>query len=730
MKNRGIKKIKNILFLIMTVIIILGIYINIRNSKAEETNSVLLKIEDIEGKISEQRISLIATENEDGTYNVKIPERTDINKITNFYTEKGEQLKFKITEDAVNLILTKEEIENNEINIKALYTDGNTEISNMIKRTDTENEHESLFLENENLQRRYIKNLTFLNDLSEDNINEETKWDVSALQDESVIAWYDGDAEEGFNVYIYSPNGIIYANNDSSYLFAWMTMCLKINGLNNLNTSRVIDMHDMFMFCECIESLDVSSFNTSSVTNMKWMFFSCKALTELNVSSFDTSNVTNMLGMFKYCSNLENLDVSNFNTSGVVNMGSMFAGCYDLVSLNFGEIDTSNATNMEGMFHGCTCLEHLDVKSFDTSNVTDMGLMFGMCMALSELDVSNFDTSNVTDMGSMFIHCKNLRQLDLTTFNTSKVKHMAMMFEDCISLEYMDIRNFDFNVCLNMMGMFYGCSNLKEVIVGNYNTLEENEDIYMSAYCDNMFGDCINLMKIDLKNMPPSVNFKKNGMFRNCSSIKELYFGKYFTVMGECNDWDSPPTDVFDNCGTVGTKIYVSPSIFYDSTHLKLYEESTKTIEITTGAEFVPYGTELNEIELKSETYTIDLENSEYIKEIEEQTEAKDFLNNIETNAESIVIKDKEGRELNGTEIVGTGMTIDFNNGEQVLTIVVTGDINGDGKVTASDVSNLKSALIGKKTLEGAYKEAGDLKEDGEIKTSDLARLKKMIIGL
>ena len=101
-----------------------------------------------------------------------------------------------------------------------------------------------------------------------------------------------------------------------------------------------------------------------------------------------------------------------------------------------------------------------------------------------------------------------------------------------------------------------------------------------------------------------------------------------------------------------------------------------------------------------------------------------------ETNAESIVIRDKDGNEVKNTTIVGTGMTVNFNNGEKILTIVVTGDINGDGKVTASDLANLKSAIIGNKILEGAYKVAGDLKEDEEIKGSDLSRLKMMIIGL
>ena len=160
--------------------------------------------------------------------------------------------------------------------------------------------------------------------------------------------------------------------------------------------------------------------------------------------------------------------------------------------------------------------------------------------------------------------------------------------------------------------------------------------------------------------------------------MTELNLGSYFTKIASEN------TNMFTKCGTNNSaKIYV-PQIVYNS-DTSVYLDST-------------------------------------------HKSTKDISS--ETNAESIVIRDKDGNEVKNTTIVGTGMTVNFNNGEKILTIVVTGDINGDGKVTASDLANLKSAIIGNKILEGAYKVAGDLKEDEEIKGSDLSRLKMMIIGL
>ena len=62
-------------------------------------------------------------------------------------------------------------------------------------------------------------------------------------------------------------------------------------------------------------------------------------------------------------------------------------------------------------------------------------------------------------------------------------------------------------------------------------------------------------------------------------------------------------------------------------------------------------------------------------------------------------------------------------------TIIVTGDISGDGKISASDLSMMKRKIIGTKSLDGAYFKAADLNSDSQIKASDLSKLKKMIIS-
>ena len=184
-------------------------------------------------------------------------------------------------------------------------------------------------------------------------------------------------------------------------LFSKMTSLKTIEGLSNLDTSKVTDMDSMFRDCSSLETLDVSGFNTSNVERMDGMFYECQKLQNIDVSKFDTGKVKSMDFMFSGCKSITYLDVSNF--------------------------DTSKVTDMRAMFQGIQC-EELDLKNFDTSKVTDMEWMFGKDTKLKKVDVSSFDTSNVTDMSNMFYLCYKLYNLDISGFDMSKVTKMTEMF--------------------------------------------------------------------------------------------------------------------------------------------------------------------------------------------------------------------------------------------------------------------------------------------------------------
>ena len=58
------------------------------------------------------------------------------------------------------------------------------------------------------------------------------------------------------------------------------------------------------------------------------------------------------------------------------------------------------------------------------------------------------------------------------------------------------------------------------------------------------------------------------------------------------------------------------------------------------------------------------------------------------------------------------------------------GDINVDGTVDITDLSELSLALIGDKSLTETQQKAADVDEDGTVTLADLARMKQYIVGI
>ena len=77
--------------------------------------------------------------------------------------------------------------------------------------------------------------------------------------------------------------------------------------------------------------------------------------------------------------------------------------------------------------------------------------------------------------------------------------------------------------------------------------------------------------------------------------------------------------------------------------------------------------------------------------------------------------------------LVGTGMTAVSSGGS--VTIVVTGDVSGDGKITITDVVKLQKSVVGSASLTGAYAKAGDISGDGKITITDVVQAAQVTVG-
>lgn len=227
-------------------------------------------------------------------------------------------------------------------------------------------------------------------------------------------------------------------------------------------------------------------------TCSKW-FSGCTNLTSIEgIENLNTSNVTYMNEMFGQCSNLETLDLSHFNTEKVENMSNMFNGCTKLHDLNISSFNTENVTNMYGMFYGCSSLETLDLSHFNTRNVLYTGLcyMFNGCSSLSSLDVSNFTTDKPRmQLDGLFQGCSSLQTLDLSSFSTGGANSVNDMFDGCSALRTIYVSKlFTFNRGVSSSNMFRDCHLLKGAISFERSKVDKTYANYKSGYLTKKVG--------------------------------------------------------------------------------------------------------------------------------------------------------------------------------------------------------------------------------------------------
>ncbi len=120
-----------------------------------------------------------------------------------------------------------------------------------------------------------------------------------------------------------------------------------------------------------------------------------------------------------------------------------------------------------------------------------------------------------------------------------------------------------------------------------------------------------------------------------------------------------------------------------------------------------------------------------YISKIKAKTTVKTLKEKLSTNATNVTISNK-GTTLKETDYIGTGMKITFKLGEETkeYTLVVTGDITGDGKLQNGDLIKLVRYRVELITLEEPYKLAADVNGDSRVTDSDIIVIARVLVNL
>ena len=89
-----------------------------------------------------------------------------------------------------------------------------------------------------------------------------------------------------------------------------------------------------------------------------------------------------------------------------------------------------------------------------------------------------------------------------------------------------------------------------------------------------------------------------------------------------------------------------------------------------------------------------------YITNLQVGTTVSSLKN--KTNGNELTFKNASGATLGDSEKLTTGSTITFSTGE-TYTIVIYGDLTGDGDIDSADLLRMRQQLLGKVSLNGSY---------------------------
>lgn len=133
------------------------------------------------------------------------------------------------------------------------------------------------------------------------------------------------------------------------------------------------------------------------------------------------------------------------------------------------------------------------------------------------------------------------------------------------------------------------------------------------------------------------------------------------------------------------------------------------------------------EDEITSNKYLVD-PNKDYVYGILPSIKISEFKSNIIANVDYKIYDKDEIVVTDEEKIVSTGMKIKTKN--KVYTAIVKGDINGDGKITITDVVRCNLYNVNIKVPNEIEKIAADVSGNGKISITDVVRLKLASVNI
>lgn len=327
-------------------------------------------------------------------------------------------------------------------------------------------------------------------------------------------------------------------------------MCIGCTGFvniyNNLSTSHVTDMREMFKNCVNLTTVrwgsnfvntSLTGLDTLGETNSTYMMlkdskaegpswsggawnsdgtFRYYVETTITTGSLFNQAINKTAVMFKRSttlpSSITTTDISaasdrsivtwfdttskvqywHSNSSPIyVNPESslMFQNCSAMTTIDLSHFDTSKTIYMNQMFENCSSLTSVNVLSFDTTNVVTIAGMFKGCSSLLSLNLSNFNTQNMVYLNQTFEDCTKMTSLNISGWILPNADNLAGLFSNCIALTTLDVSRWNTSKVTTMMHTFKNCRSITTLSLSSWNTLKVTD-------MREMFSSCVKLTRI------------------------------------------------------------------------------------------------------------------------------------------------------------------------------------------------------------------------------------------
>lgn len=123
-----------------------------------------------------------------------------------------------------------------------------------------------------------------------------------------------------------------------------------------------------------------------------------------------------------------------------------------------------------------------------------------------------------------------------------------------------------------------------------------------------------------------------------------------------------------------------------------------------------------------------------YVSGIAVGTKVSDFVNNLNIVGGYAQVKGANGSNKQNTAAVASGdtVTIYYDNGTQYAqwTVLLYGDVNGDGTISNSDRIKIRNHVLNLGKLSGVYYVAADINKDGQVSNTDGVLVRNHNLGL